>query len=217
MVEGERTMNDFDRPLSKGYGTLAWTRRGFTDNDKPSALLGRLIGLYDYKMDFRTDLERVAGNLTDRMNAFRTMAIWVDENLKRVRNAWASICSDYPGKGKADTADPSVTVEKLQYWKNFEIRCLEAADILRLHALPMWNMDSKAMAKDMGFPFKELDLILRWAVLPGDDVQMIARHAKSILETFEIPPTKEDFIAIWKKDEDKLLDYPKNKRGNIQL
>ena len=100
MVEGERTMNDFDRPLSKGYGALAWTRRGFTDNDKASALLGRLIGLYDYKMDFCTDLERVVGNLTDRMNAFRTMAIWVDESLKRVRNAWASICSDYPGKGR---------------------------------------------------------------------------------------------------------------------
>lgn len=210
-------MIDFDKPLSKGYGSLAWTRRGFTDDDKPSALLGRLIGLYDYRMDFTTDLERVVDSLTHRMNTFRSMAIWVDENLKRVKNAWASICSDYPGKGKADTADPSVTVEKLQYWRSFEIDCLSAADILRLHALPLWSMDSKLMAKDLGFPFKELDLILRWAVLPGDDVQKIARHAKSTLETFGVPVTKEDFIEIWKRDEDILLDYPKNKRKEVEL
>ena len=233
MDEGDKNkMNDFFEPANKGFGALGWTKRGFAEKNKASALIGRLIGLYDYVMDFETDMEKLA-DVQNRMNYFRTLAIWVDESLRKVKNAWASICSDYPGRGKADMADPSITVEAMTRWRDFEIRYLSAAETLKDMAHRLWGGDMRQMSSDLGFPFKEFGLITRWAVLIGDDVQTVLKYAKSRMETLEgsdiamsataesydpffATPFREEFVTAWKEMEDRLISLPRNKRYEVK-
>lgn len=224
-------MDDFFKPANKGLGAMGWTKRGFTEKNKESALIGRLIGLYDHVMDFETDVSRL-DDVTARMNLFRTMAIWVDESSRRVKNAWASICSDYPGKGKADMADPSVTVVMIRRWRDFEIRNLKAADDFRNAVMPLWGSDLRAIAADLGFPFKEFNLVTHWRVLMGDDVQKASAYAKSRVRTLEgsdivlgftrenydpvfALPFREEYTRAWKEMEDRLISLPRNERHGV--
>lgn len=216
---------------NKGFGPLTWTQRAFVNDDKPSAMFGRMIGLYDYVMDFRTDLTRL-DDITARLNYFRTISIWVDESPRRVKNAWASICSDYPGKGKADVADPCVTPESLERWRGFEIRLLSGADGFWKTAFPLWGWDNGRVAADLGFPAKEFGLVFRWAALIGEDVITCSRHAKRCVETLEgsdialkatrdtfdenfSRPFREEYVRAWKEMEDRLVSLPKQRRKEV--
>lgn len=223
-------MDDIGMPANKGLGALGWTRRGAADRDgRPSALLGRLIGLYDHAMDYETDLSRL-GDVRARMNLFRTLAIWVDGSPKKVRNAWASICSDYPGTGKADMADPSVDIADVERWRDFERTYLSRADRLRDTVMPLWGWEIRDVASGLGFPLKELSLITHWSVLMGDDVWAVLCDARRHLETLEghdialsftrenydpvfAAPFRDEFTDAWKTEEDRLISIPRNARA----
>ena len=223
-------MDDYGMPANKGLGALGWTRRGSVNKDgRPSALLGRLIGLYDYVMDYETNLSKL-DDVKARMNLFRTLAIWVDGSPKRVRNAWASICSDYPGCGKADMADPSVNIDDIVKWRDFEKTYLSRADELRTTVLPLWGWEIRDAASGLGFPLKEMGLITHWAVLMGDDVWAVLCVAKRHLKTLEGYATalsfsresydsvyaafyKDEFTDAWKNEEDRLISLQRSERA----
>ena len=223
-------MNDLVMPANKGLGALGWTRRGSVGRDgRPSALLGRLIGLYDHVMEYDTDLSGL-GEVRTRINLFRTLAIWVDGSPKKVRNAWASICSDCPGTGKADMADPSVDIHEVAGWRDFEKTYLSRADRLRDTVMPLWGWEIRDVASGLGFPLKELSLITHWSVLMGDDVWAVLCVARRHLETLEghgialsftrdgYDPVytafyRDEFTDAWKKEEDRLISLPRNARA----
>lgn len=216
---------------NKGFGPLVLTQRVFVNEGKASAMFGRMIGLYDYVMDFRTDLDRL-DDMTARLNYFRTISIWIDESPRRVKNAWASICSDYPGKGKADVADPSVTPESIRKWRDLEMYLLFAADEFWKTAFPLWGWDNRRVADDLGFPQKEFGLVFRWSALIGDDVIKCSRHAKRCVKTLSgsesalkasretfnesySRPFREEYIRAWKEMEDILVSLPKQRRKEV--
>lgn len=190
-----------------GNGSLRWFQHGVGFTSSGAALLGRSIALYDYVMDFDTDLSTLTSDVS-RAKRFTAICIWIDSASKRVRNAFKSICYDYPGKGKEAVISPDVTVDEIAKWYDWEVSALYYSDMLRDSINELWDSLSVDFCQDLCIPYQKLELVKRWSEPMGRDMQMCV--SKAIDET-----SKEGFIRAWKEMENTLLALSINDRDKL--
>ena len=219
----------------KGYGPLKFTKRGFDTQKRGAALLGRAIALYDFIMDYKTDL-RILSDVKARINKFRDICIWVDTlDTKRPKNAYSAICRDYPGKGIEQVADPDIDIGDVQQWYEWEYKALEVVrDFLQTTGI-LFRWDIQNVADALKIPFKVVNLFYSYSELPGDDLASVFEYAVEfthampewhmIVKTFSednydehlIAPYRQLFIERWQKAEDKLISVPVRERKGVRI
>ena len=218
----------------KGYGPLKFIKKGYDTEDKAAALMGRAVALYDFAMDFQTDLGELA-EPNIRVTRFVDICIWIDDASKRVRNAWTNICYDYPGKGKADMGDPNITVEQIEYWYWWEYSALDCSKRMSETLALLFGWNRALTSESLLIPFKVLDRINGWALCPSDELQILFNYAEEHLESMTdwqmmkdiykkdnyneevILPFRQMFVDKWKMGEDRLISVPATKRKEVNL
>ena len=201
---------------NKGKGPLKWVETSRMAVCPGDALLGRGCALYDYRTGLKTDLHRLAEDPSSRASVFRTINIWVEDSDNRGKKAWGLVCHDHPGKGMDAVLDADVSEKEIIRWYDFEKRGLETSETLRTLSVKWWDNDFVKMAEDICMPVRTMNLIRNWGVIPGRDVTDVLRYALTESQKVDIPLyAKERFVEAWGEAEDRLLDFPPNKRRGL--
>lgn len=197
-------------PRNKGNGPVRWTERLILNiSDKGAAFFGRMIGVYDHVNGFVTDIDAL-DNIHARSNKFRELNIWFDNAPRKVRNAHSRICGDFPGIGKDAVLDPSVSIDEIRRWRDYESGRLMHSDMLDAILKRSWDGDFVQMGLDLHIPIKGMNLIRNWWEVPSYEGCMIIGHAAAATD-------KEDVIETWKRTEDMILALPGTKRKEEYL
>lgn len=229
-----RYLDDF-KLNDKGYGPLKFTKRGFDTDKKSAALLGRSVALYDFMMDFKTDL-RVLSDIHTRINKFRDICIWVDSTeTRKIRNAFSAICRDYPGKGKEQVADPAIDIGDVEEWYEWEYKALEVSKSFSKTSAILFDWNREKMSKALKIPFKVVNLLQGYSELPGDDLAAVYEYASEFIYAMAdwqmiakdfsidnydeqlIAPYRQLFIERWQKAEDQVISVPYRERRGVKI
>jgi len=226
--------DDF-RLNDKGYGPLRFIKKGYDAKDKGAALFGRAMAIHDFEMGIRTEDFEKMESIKTRIALFVDFAVWVEDASKRARNAWNSMCCDYPGMGKIEVADPNVSVSEIEKWYEWEYEGLECAKRLGRTFTILFGWNKALTAETLLFPLKEVTRISMWNVLPSDEVQMLFDYAYEDLDAIAdwhilcdittkdnysddaMQSLRDMFVEKWKEGEDKLLSVPSIKRREVDL
>ena len=221
----------------KGYGPLRWFGNSRDAVSVGAALLGRGCAIYDMRMDYATDLEKLAEDLSFRSTVFRSVNIWAETENAKVRRAWALACYDHPGKGRDSVMEADVTLEELQKWYDFEMDGLTDCILTDKVLKSLWGGDFVQLSKDLNVHGRIIHIFRNWGQVPGSDYHKVMEYAflktlhmdhegigGDILsrgkETYveeEALPYRQMFIESWRKAEDCLLSYPAPKRVSVNL
>lgn len=223
--------DDLFQPNNKGYGMLKFTKRGFDTTDKAEALLGRSVALYDFMMDFKTDL-RVLSDTDVRASKFKEICIWVDSSdARRIRNAFSAICRDYPGKGIASIADPSLDIGKVEWWYEWEYSALCTTKRMGETFAALFGVNKLDTAQALKVPFKVVNLVLGYSELPAEDFVEVFEYAEEVLlamadwnivlnsdyDEETVYPFRELFVQRWIYAEDALISVSPTHRREVKL
>lgn len=217
---------------NKGFGTLKWFGNSRYAKSPGAALLGRATALYDYKMDFHTDLELLINDFHERSRKFRSIGIWTQTDNSRIRRAWTLACYDHPGKGVDAVMDADVTLDEVQTWYDFEYEGLSDSVLIDRTMKAIWGGDFVQFSKDLLIHGRVVHLWRTWGQIPGVDVHKVLHYAldrtrrlvgdRKILDRRkeeyveqEVLPYRAEFIKAWKKAEDVLLSVSIPKRRFI--
>lgn len=206
-------MNDYNNipeieANNMGNGQIRWCQRGAECKSRGAALLGRTVALYDHVMDYNTDLEGLA-TPEARAKKFSDLCIWIDNSSKKVRNAFKSICYDYPGKGREAVMDVNIELDEVSEWYDWQMDALYYAKLFNESMRYFWEEESIQMCMDLCIPVKKFILVNRWCEPMGRDMQLCTDHSIDAR-------TKEEFIALWKEKENELLALTMNQRNEVK-
>lgn len=188
-----------------GKGPVRWTERRNNPNiNKGAALLGRHIGIYDFYNSYHTDIDALE-DIHWRLNKFRELNIWTDNAQRKVKTAHSRICGDFPGIGRDAVTDPSVMVEDIRYWRDYQVRCLRSSQYLTEIFRDIWDNDFIQMGQDLGMPPNKINHIKNWRENPSAEARFIIDHAHAMPRDFD------SVISEWRRCEDIVLalDGPK--------
>ncbi|GEM_PF-3944582 len=219
----------------RGFGPLRWFGNSRDAVSPGSALLGRGIAIYDFRMDYNTDLEKLADDLHFRMTAFRSLNIWMESESNKVRKAWTNTCYDHPGKGMDDVMGADVTLDEVTRWYDFEYNGLADCVLFDKLLKSLWGGDFVRLSEDLNIHGRIVHLWRNWDRMPSPEVRMVLEHAfaralhlddmggevlcrsRESYDEDEAMPYRETFIRAWREAEDILLSCPAPKRHLINL
>lgn len=221
----------------KGHGPLVWLDNSRAAVSPGAALLGRGLALYDFCMDFVSDLEQIVNDLSLRATRFRNLNIWTETCNAKTRRAWTLACYDHPGKGMDSVMDADVTFEEVRRWYDFEKDGLTDCVLTDKVLKALWGGDFVLMSTDLNVHGRIFHLFRTWGQIPGQDYHKVLEYAfmqtlhmdnegiggeillrgrESYVEEDALP-YREKFIESWRKAEDTLISYPVPKRKEVTL
>lgn len=174
------------------YGSLKWFGHSYRPADKGACMLGRSLALFDQSMGVLSNLI-IYGDSQERGNAIRRIGIWVDNQPKRVRYMYSSICTDLPQVGKDAVMDESVSLDEVCYWYGWQSNAIADVSILRKVLSKVWGGDMSRMSDDLCVPGSRLSLMFTWKETMGSDVQYCLEGAFE--ELMQTPGGREAFLG----------------------
>lgn len=219
----------------KGFGPLKWFGNSRNAASAGAALLGRAVAIYDYKMNFNSDLELLVNDLHARRTKFRNVNIWTETDNSKVRRAWMITCFDHPGKGLDAVMEADVTLDEVQKWYDFEYDGLTDDVLIDKVMKALWGGDFVQFSKDLCIHGRVVHLWRTWGQIPGSDIHKVLEYAflsalhldkkgiggeiltrsKYTYVEEEALPYRKEFIRAWKKAEDALISVAVPKRQFI--
>ena len=225
---------DIVRERTGAYGPVRWMAP-IPDNERNAACyLGRMLGLYDH----------VTGNLSmlpvyadpdNRGMALARIGRWYEDQPKRVRQAYSSLCQGCRGIGREQVLADDFDMEVFMEWYTLEKEALACDDILKKVLHKVWGGDIQSMLEALSIPGKVFESWNRWQNIMSMDVMSCLKAAflpmirtedgyrlfsgddwdnRDQPEKYEdYADVRKDFAGAWRAKEDELLALPPERRS----
>ena len=218
------------------YGPLVWDEKVPAEQKSGAVLLGRMIALYDH---VKGDLSMLAvySDPDNRGIVLARIGKWLDEQNKRIKQAYSTICVDCSGMGRKEVLADDFDMDLFMQWYAIEKNALAANDLIKRVLRKVWGGDVSALLNDLLIPGPVFQGWNTWLHLLGRDVTTCMQAAfvqmmrtpdgyllmagddwdsRDLPEKFEdYADVREAFVSAWKNKEDELLALPKEERSAI--
>ena len=218
------------------YGHLVWNEYVPAEQKSGAVLLGRMVALYDH-IQGNLSMLAVYADPDNRGIALARIGKWLDEQNKRTRQAYSTICVDCSGMGRNEVLTDDFDMDLFTTWYDIEKNALAANDLIKRVLRKVWGGDVSALLNDLSIPGPVFQGWNTWLHLMGRDVTTCMQAAfiqmmrtpdgyllmagddwdsRGLPEKFEdYADVREAFVSAWKNKEDELLALPKEERSAI--
>lgn len=218
------------------YGTLDWFLKVPAEQRSGAVLLGRMVALFDHVQGGASMLP-VFADPDNRGMALARIGKWLEDQNKRTKQAYSTICLDCSGMGHKEVLADDFNMDLFTTWYALEKNALAANDLLRRVLHKVWGGNVNDMISSLSIPGNIFQSFNTWLRPMGPDVctcmqaafvQMMRMQdgylllagddwdSRDLPEKFEdYADVRETFVTAWRNKEDELLALPKEERSAI--
>ena len=216
------------------FGSLVWNETVPKDQKGGEALLGRQLALYDHVQD-NLSMLAVYSDPDNRGIALARIGRWLDDQNKRVKQAYSTICLDCKGMGRAEILADDFNLDLFMDWYSIEKNALAANDLLKKVLRKIWGGNVSDLLNDLSVPGPVFQGWNTWLHLMGRDAVTCLQTAfvqtirtedgrnlmfgedwdnRDLPEKYEdTADVRETFARAWRTKEDELLALPPERRS----
>lgn len=229
--------HSYDAQIKNGiYGPLDWFLKVPENKRSGAVLFGRMLALYDHVTGSLSMLP-VYTDPDNRGMALARIGNWLDDQSKRVKQAYSRICIDCSGMGRNEILSRSFDMDLFAEWYELQKEALDCADTLRSILHKIWGGNTRDMIMSLAIPGNVMQAYNTYLWPMGPDVCACVRAAfipmirtvqgfdlykgddwdnRYMPEKWEdTAEVRQEFINAWRLKEDELLALPVERRQDI--
>lgn len=226
--------DDTVKERTGAYGPIAWIALVPENERNAACYLGRMLGLYDHVTENLSMLP-IYADPDNRGIALARIGRWYEDQPKRVRQAYSSLCLGCKGIGREQVLADDFDMDVFTAWYALEKEALACDDLLKRVLRKIWGGNIQAMLEALSIPGKMFESWNRWQSIMSMDaiscmqaafVQTIrTEDGRNLMfgedwDNRDLPEKYEDtanvretFAKAWRSKEDELLALPPERRS----